>query len=135
MSNYRDVGKAVGEGVKNPPDKALELVRLRRIIKLVDESKRRQVFIALGTIGDYFLIPSLFCSCKDFELNVVMRGSKGTCYHLIALELALREGKVRDVLVSDEEFMDIVYEVLFEGRSQTLRKILMRKSDPVEVHH
>ena len=124
VSPYRRVAKAVDEGVKNPPDKALELVRLRRIIKLVSKSGKI-LYIALGTTGDYLLIPRLFCTCKDFELNVVIRRTKGTCYHLIALELALRSNSFRELRVDDETLNDIMYEVLFSGKSVTLRKKML----------
>ncbi len=123
-SSYKNVAKAVIEGIKNPPDKAVELVRLRRIIKLVSKSGR-VIYIALGTTGDYLLIPRLFCTCKDFELNVVIRKVKGTCYHLIALELALRSNSFRELSVDDETLNDIIYELIFSGRSVTLRKKLL----------
>lgn len=123
-SPYKNVAKAVIEGIKNPPDKAVELVRLRRIIKLVSKSGR-VIYIALGTTGDYLLIPRLFCTCKDFELNVVIRKVKGTCYHLIALELALRSNSFRELSVDDETLNDIIYELIFSGRSVTLRKKLL----------
>ena len=124
VSPYRRVAKAIDEGVKNPPDKAIELVRLRRIIKLISESGKI-IYIALGTTGDYLLIPKLFCTCKDFELNVVIRRTKGTCYHLIALELALKSNNFRELRVSDDVLNDIMYEILFSGRSVTLRKKLL----------
>ena len=124
VSPYRRVVKAIDEGVKNPPDKAIELVRLRRIIKLISESGKI-IYIALGTTGDYLLIPKLFCTCKDFELNVVIRRTKGTCYHLIALELALKSNSFRELRVNDDVLNDIMYEILFGGRSVTLRKKLL----------
>ncbi len=124
VSPYRRVAKAIDEGVKNPPDKAIELVRLRRIIKLISGSGKI-IYIALGTTGDYLLIPKLFCTCKDFELNVVIRRTKGTCYHLIALELALKSNSFRELRVNDDTLNDIIYEILFSGRSVTLRKKLL----------
>ena len=124
VSPYRRVAKAIVEGVKNPPDKAIELVRLRRIIKVISGSGKI-IYIALGTTGDYLLIPKLFCTCKDFELNVVIRRSKGTCYHLVALELALKSNSFRELRVDDGTLNDIMYEVLFSGRSVTLRKKLL----------
>ena len=121
---YRRVAKAINEGVKNPPDKAIELVRLKRIIKLISGSGKI-IYIALGTTGDYLLIPKLFCTCKDFELNVIIRRTKGACYHLIALELALKSNSFRELRVNDDTLNDIIYEVLFNGRSVTLRKKLL----------
>jgi len=123
IKSFRDVGRAVINGIKNPPDKALDLVRSKRIVRLVTD--RNKYYIAMGVTGDYFLIPRTFCSCKDFELNVVIRRSKGTCYHLIALELAVRKGYLRELKVSEEELKAILYEIIYLRKSTTLRKKLL----------
>ncbi len=125
MSNYRQVKKAISSGFSYSLDKARELVRRKRILRLVHGN--RYIFIVLGFSGDYVAIPGIFCSCKDYELNVVLRGNRPSCYHLLAIDIALRENAVRDVHVDDINlFRSIIYECIYSGRSEILRKILMK---------
>ncbi len=121
--NYKDVSKAVEELSSNPPPKSLELVRLRRVVKLVTNDL--EFFVVMGRGGDYLLTPKTFCSCKDFEINVVMRNKRKSCYHLVGLELAIKENLLREVKVGFNELLDIVFECIYEGKSRTLRKLLM----------
>lgn len=121
--NYKDVSKAVEELSSNPPPKSLELVRLRKVVKLV--TNNLEIFIVMGKGGDYLLTPKTFCSCKDFEINVVMRNKKKSCYHLVGLELAINKDLLKEVKVEFNELIDIVFECIYEGKSRTLRKLLM----------
>ncbi len=120
---YEDVAKYVTEASKNPPPNSLDLVRLRRIVKLLINDK--EFYVVMGRAGDYLVFPRMYCSCKDFEFNVVIRGRKKSCYHLIGLEEALRRKSYREVKLRSDELVKIVFECVYEGRSRSLRKLLM----------
>ena len=129
MGRYRDVKRALTSGFSYGIDKAKELVRRRRIYRLVCGDTH--IYVVLGFSGDYVVIPDLFCSCKDYELNVVLRGNRPTCYHLLAVDIAQREGVVRDVKLGSIDMVKaIIYECIYLGRSDTLRKIVMGKFSP-----
>ncbi len=120
--NYNEVSKLVDATLNNPPLNSVELARLKRVIKLVSEGS--EVYIVMGKRGDYIAIPKTFCSCKDFEINVIMRSRRRPCYHLIGLELAIKNELIKEVRVSEEDLVNIVFECVYEGKSRTLRRVL-----------
>jgi len=40
----------------------------------------------------HIVVPGVFCSCEDFLFSVFYRGRSKACYHMIAVELAIKEG-------------------------------------------
>ncbi len=44
----------------------------------------------------YIVVPRLFCSCPDYFFSVVSRKTKEMCYHMLAVEIGLREGLVEE---------------------------------------
>jgi len=124
--NYRNVKKYLETlDLSSVPEKVLNALKEMRIILLVSSELRRQAFIFKGKERDYLIIPKLFCTCKDFEFNVVLRKLKPTCYHLIATELALRKNHIKNVEVDSRVFDEVLYEVIYDGFSKTLRKVLV----------
>jgi len=82
----------------------------------------------LGKTRTYIIIPKIFCSCVDFEINVVERKKIPTCYHLVAQVLAEVYGRYR--YVSDlpiDEALRIYDEIEKRQLSATLHKYLLLK--------
>lgn len=121
---YVDVERGVSEAANRGdlPDRVVEAVRQRRVVEVSDEGGSR-VYVFLGRSGDYLVVPGTFCSCRDFEFNVMFRWRRRACYHLVATELAIRRGLLRRLKVGRDTFLDILYEVVFNGRSRILRKL------------
>jgi predicted nucleic acid-binding Zn finger protein len=129
--DYREVPEAVSKMLLEPPEKALEAVLERRVVRLRcrGDEERVELYVFHGRDRDYLIFPRRFCTCKDFELNVVVRRAKGTCYHLVAYELAVARNSLRDVEVGCETLFDIALEVLLTQRSPTLQRLLFEKVD------
>ena len=129
--NYRRVREACSEEVireYSRYDKVIEALSKRRFVRLIlkNSDVPREYWIFLGKDRDYILIPCMYCSCPDFTINVLSRRSKNFCYHLVALEIARRSSAYRELQVGAQEFKKIVLEVLIDGMSLTIRKLLYR---------
>jgi len=103
-------------------EKIREALHDRRVIKL--SSDEVVIWVFYGKERDYLIIPKIYCSCMDFELNVIFRGVKKSCYHIVTQHVAEGSGFFRNLRVSNELINDILVEILYIGRSSTLRKIL-----------
>ncbi len=124
MTHYREIPEFIERSLRNPSLKVREALRKRRVILL--RSMKKSLYLFKSRERDYILIPRIVCSCRDFEINIVFRGMRRACYHLIAAELAMREGHIRILDVDEETFDRIFAEVLYEGKSLTLRKMLVQ---------
>ncbi len=125
----RSVDKSVVTSLEKPPEKALEALKENRLLRLYCRSSGRivsELYVFLGKSRCYIMLPRTFCSCKDFEIGVVMRRSKGTCYHLVALDLAISQGKLRSEEVDCELIEAVALELLLQDDSPTLRKLLYK---------
>ena len=81
------VKKIVVRGVKD--DNSVEV--------FVVESRDRKRF--------YLVIPGVYCSCEDFLFSVFYRGKSKACYHMVSVELALKEGlEVKKEEMSFDDF-------------------------------
>lgn len=90
--------------------RALKAVAERKVKKYVFDPSRRVFWVVVGRKKDYLVISNFYCSCEDFYLNVVIRKSTFTCYHLLAKQLA-EALEVYDVyVVSDEEYEPLIRE-------------------------
>lgn len=113
-----------GDNLDIPP-RSKVAIRERRVVK-VSVGGRSFTFFK-GRDRDYFIVGRFFCSCKDFEFNVVLRRRRPACYHLIATEVAERIGAVRELRLGADEFYDVVYELILDGKSNTLRKLILKR--------
>ncbi|MCX8184458.1 MAG: hypothetical protein RMI56_06240 [Sulfolobales archaeon] len=124
-----DKGKIVESvlnSINKPTERAVEAVAERRLMKLFCRNNEEvvELYVFYGRDRSYMLVPGMFCGCKDFEINVVLRREKGSCYHLVALELARRKGVLKTLEVSCDTVREIVLELLLNENSLTLRKIV-----------
>lgn len=120
------VADSVMKASINPPEKALEALRERRLVRLFCRrgGELAELYVFYGKDRNYIMIPRTFCSCKDFELNVVSRRLRATCYHLVSLELAISQNKVRVMEVDCDTLENIFLELLLGEYSITLKRIL-----------
>ncbi|MCS7099212.1 MAG: SWIM zinc finger family protein [Sulfolobales archaeon] len=125
-TDKRAVAESVENSVEKPPEKAIEAVLGRRLLKLLCRSDKEsaEIYVFYGRDRSYVLIPKAFCGCKDFEINVVLRRERGSCYHLIALELAIRRGVLRVLEVDCGTLREVALELVLGENSPTLRKIV-----------
>ena len=107
------------------PPRSKVAIRERRVVRVNVEGRSFTFF--KGRDRDYFIVRRYFCTCKDFEFNVVLRRKRPACYHLVATEVAEREGTVRELRLSTDELYDIMYELILDGKSNTLRKLLLKQ--------
>ncbi len=124
--NYRVVKESLelfGD-MGNLSDRVRESLHERRVLKLVCGNTYFWIFNSKER--DYLIIPKIYCGCMDFELNVIVRGSKKYCYHLITQRIAELRGMFKELQVTGELLEGILAEVLYVGRSNTLRRLLMR---------
>ena len=63
----------------------------------------------------YVVIPGMYCSCPDYLFSVFLRRERRACYHMVAAEIAEREGKFRLIRVEKEEEWDSIYEKIISG--------------------
>ncbi len=113
-----------GDNLDIPP-RSKAAIREKRVIR-VSVGGRSFTFFK-GSDRDYFIVRRFFCTCKDFEFNVALRRRRPACYHLVATEVAERKGAVKELRLSTDEFYDIIYELILDGKSNTLRKLLLKR--------
>lgn len=91
-------------------ERALKLLDNRHVKKYTFKPSNREVWIVVGRIRDYQVIPLLYCMCDDFYLNVVIRRSDPLCYHLLAQMLAETTHKFDEIDESDEKYELFMHE-------------------------
>ncbi len=96
------------------------LARTRPVFKI--SSDNLTYYVVRGRRGYYVVLPGLYCSCKEFEINVLMRRSRGACYHLALVDEAIRQGRVKELGLGLEDAVAVLIEVLETGDSILLRR-------------
>ena len=104
------------------------------ISKAEDLSRKKLVFIRMGSIvfllgkkEDHVLIPPIYCSCRDFKINSVLRKRRGNCYHVYAYCLSEKNGNITVIKNENIGYMElrvVIAQLLKGGHSGLLRKIL-----------
>lgn len=105
-----------------------------RIIKITLTNSLFTIYVFMGKDKDYIFSEN-YCSCPHFyyrifrknpivEKRVNVENSK--CYHLQALELALKKDKVRSIYVDLVTMREILLEIYSMDKSFILRKLVMR---------
>uniref|UniRef100_A0A7C1T6Y2 SWIM-type domain-containing protein n=1 Tax=Thermofilum pendens TaxID=2269 RepID=A0A7C1T6Y2_THEPE len=89
--------------------KALAAGRVKRVCVKCGGNKSAYVYAVLSADRKryYVVIPGLYCSCPDFLFSVVLRGVKDRCYHMLAVDLALKESaELEELSWSREKFLE-----------------------------
>uniref|UniRef100_A0A7C4FFP1 SWIM-type domain-containing protein n=1 Tax=Thermofilum pendens TaxID=2269 RepID=A0A7C4FFP1_THEPE len=100
--------------------KALAAGRVRKISLECGGGEDAYIYAVLSADRRryYVVIPGFYCSCPDFLFSVVLRGSKDKCYHLLAVDLALKEGvELEELCLSREKFFEELLKSLGFGSS------------------
>lgn len=91
-------------------DKAWRLVEERRVKRYVFEPSGRTVWVVVGRISEYQVLPmSGYCDCNDFYFRVV-DGEAGLCYHLLSQRLAEALDAFEEVSEEDEFYNQLMAE-------------------------
>jgi len=89
-------------------EKALKLVRQKRVKKYVFKPSNIERWVVEGKSGRYLVLPNLFCQCEDFYISVVIKKKKKRCYHLLAQTIAEQLKNYNEVIMKDEEYMNFM---------------------------
>ncbi len=100
-----DIRQKLGKLYGTKFTKALDLVISMAVKKYVFKPSGRTVWIVVGREKEYFIIPDAYCQCDDFYINVVIRRRVGTCYHIVAQQLAEKSGKYETFEALDSDFI------------------------------
>jgi len=92
-----------GPGLYERARKAVEAVKEGKVKKYVFHPSFKIYWVVVGRSRDYLVLPGRYCTCDDFFINVVTRSKVKSCYHLIAQEVAQREGQFEVFEVEDDE--------------------------------
>ncbi|MEM3833107.1 MAG: hypothetical protein QW128_05885 [Thermoprotei archaeon] len=82
LSSETDLKKQIKKNFKRRGLKAIKLAESNGIRK-VYTIDGKELWIAEGRSGRYFIIPMYYCSCNGFT-TLVASGENEPCYHLIA---------------------------------------------------
>ncbi|MEM2846733.1 MAG: SWIM zinc finger family protein [Nitrososphaerota archaeon] len=78
-------------------------VRAGRVRLHIFKPSERSRWVVVGRHGEYLVLPEAgYCSCPDFFFRV-MSGEKPTCYHLVAVKLAIERKQFKIVEMDDAE--------------------------------
>lgn len=104
-------------------NKAKSAVIYNRIVKLQLSDSYFYIYVFVGKYRDYILDDN-YCTCKFFIFNNIFKQNKIKCYHLLALEIALKQDKVRKIVVDKNVLREIIMEIYSMEKSFILRKLL-----------
>ncbi len=72
------------------------------------EPSNRKIWTVVGKDNEHWLDLDLgYCSCEDYFYNAMEKGRP--CYHLQAVESAIKQEKVETVTFQDSEFESFIY--------------------------
>lgn len=87
-----------------------EIVKMRHVKKYVFKPSGRVRWIVVGRHRDYIVLTNVpYCSCDDFFFRVI-HGSKPHCYHIEAVNLAMRTENYEIIEESDEWYDKLMQE-------------------------
>jgi predicted nucleic acid-binding Zn finger protein len=72
----------------------------------------RYFYVVRGELSDHIVLDDVFCSCMDYYLNVVIRGKRRACHHIVSVVIAREFGKIREIEHKDQEFLGILRKIM-----------------------
>ncbi|MEM1645938.1 MAG: hypothetical protein QXL96_08765 [Ignisphaera sp.] len=103
-------------------DRILEALAKKRFVVL--SSQGLVVYVFKGVKRDYIVSPCKLCTCDDFVINYIGKSRSTPCYHVIGFEIAEKQNKLVKVELDYSTLAKVVEEIIFEGVSIMLRKLL-----------
>ncbi len=101
-------------------DRRIEYARRSGRFVMIREGKP-EIWIYMGTTGDYVIVDRNYCSCPGFASRITREGVGG-CTHIAAL----RRGPeiFHKVNLDNRSVTRIVMECMIVGRSSMLRRVI-----------
>lgn len=103
-------------------DRIIEALAGKRFIAVKYQGLVIHIF--KGIKRDHIVAPCRLCTCEDFIVNYVGRNRSIPCYHVVGFKIAEKYGKLVELEVDLMTMTKILEEIVFEGVSSTLRKLL-----------
>jgi len=94
----------------NKSKDALEVIK-RGIKRNVYKPSNRAVWIAMGENDEYLIYPKLYCSCRDFYKNVVVKRKRLFCKHLLAQTICEALNNFQENEIKDIEFKKFIQDL------------------------
>ena len=98
-------------------NKAISILAEKKVKKFVFKPSNNVFWIINGRINDYLAIEELFCSCKDFQIRHLIRDEVESCYHLIAVKIAMGHNYYQIENKKDDE-LDVFLETFLEVKKK-----------------
>jgi len=92
--------------------KALKYALRDKVERHVFSPSGRYFYIVRGEASDHIVLEEGSCSCMDYYLNVVIRGKRGACHHIVSVMIAREFEKVREIEHKDREFLGILRRIM-----------------------
>jgi predicted nucleic acid-binding Zn finger protein len=103
-------------------DRVIEALASRRFIKVKCGSLVIHIF--KGIKRDHIVSPCRICTCEDFIVNYIGKNRSTPCYHVVGFRVAEKHNKLVEIEVDYKTLSKILEEIVFDGVSHTLRKLL-----------
>lgn len=90
--------------------------RVKKII-IKEKSFSYEFFVveSRDRVKYYVVVPGQYCSCPDFFFSVLLKKKKKYCYHLKAVDIALKNKSYNIEVVEGEDEKNNVYLKLIAG--------------------
>ena len=110
--------------VKGRVKKALEMLTISTIVRV--KCSGRTLWFYVGPHSVHYIIPRTYCTCVDFNMNVIFRGRVCSCYHLILQVICECMGRVVEIELNPDVVEKVMEEVEDSENSRTLRTIIIK---------
>ena len=87
-----------------------------KIFKYIFFPSGMQFWVIVGKTDEYFILPLNFCSCNDFNFNVLIKKKEICCYHVIAQIICQNLNHFTIIYKDDTWYQDYLEDFLDRGR-------------------
>jgi len=95
---------------------AYKAAREGRVTKFVFQPSGTIFWIVYGHKfkNMYIVIPGMYCSCRDFIVNVKLRRLTSRCYHIQAREIAEKNRLYKEKTIEDKEKVNFLKDIFIK---------------------
>ncbi|MHA1436605.1 MAG: hypothetical protein ACTSPD_03435 [Promethearchaeota archaeon] len=105
-----DLIKYLERRISNKLTKVFETIK-RGITKCIYYPSERVIWIAMGENKEYLIYPMIYCSCKDFYKNIVIKRKRTFCKHILAQIICEALNIYKKKTFEDVEFKERIREM------------------------
>ncbi|MFX1356611.1 MAG: SWIM zinc finger family protein [Promethearchaeota archaeon] len=91
----------------NKAERVLEVME-KGITKYIYKPSNRVIWTAMGENCEHIIYPKLFCSCRDFYKNVVIKRKRDYCKHILAQIISEALNDYKTLELNDQEFTKLI---------------------------